>query len=74
MAVNLLKTYPRRMREDKIEEYARIAHENGDVEKFGGLLYLAKELEYDVKYVDKMKAEKEPQEMLQIPYTQLMRK
>ena len=57
MAVDLLKAYPRRMREEKMEEYARIAHENGDVEKFGGLLYLAKELKYDIKYVEKMKAE-----------------
>lgn len=59
MAVKLLKTYPIRMREKKIEEYAKIAHESGDVEKFGGLLYLAKELKYDIKYVEKMKAEEE---------------
>ena len=57
MAVNLLKTYPRRMREEKMEVYAKAAHESGDVEKFGGLLYLAKELKYDIKYVEKMKAE-----------------
>jgi uncharacterized protein YlbG (UPF0298 family) len=59
MAVNLLKTYPRRMREEKMEVYAKAAHESGDVEKFGGLLYLAKELKYDIKYVEKMKAEEE---------------
>ena len=57
MAVGLLKTYPRRMREEKMEEYAEASHESGDVEKFGGLLYLAKELKYDIKYVEKMKAE-----------------
>ena len=59
MAVGLLKTYPRRMREEKMEEYAKASHESGDVEKFGGLLYLAKELKYNIKYVEKMKAEEE---------------
>ena len=55
MAVEILKSYPKTVREERIEYYAKLAHENGDVEKFGGLLYLAKELKYEIKYVDKMK-------------------
>ncbi|WP_022770921.1 hypothetical protein [Butyrivibrio sp. NC2007] len=55
MAVEVLKIYPKKVREERIEYYAKLAHENGDVEKFGGLLYLAKELKYEIKYVDKMK-------------------
>ena len=59
MAADLLKTYPHKLLEEKIEEYAAKAHENGDVEKFGGLLYLAKELDYEIKYVEKMKEKEE---------------
>ena len=59
MAAELLKTYPRKLREEKIEEYAAKAHESGNVEKFAGVLYLAKELDYEIKYVEKMKEKEE---------------
>ena len=56
MAVNVLKDYPKGPVEKKIEENVKLAFENGDVVGLGGLMFLAKEIGYDIKYVEGMKA------------------
>ncbi|SEL85617.1 hypothetical protein SAMN04487770_11931 [Butyrivibrio sp. ob235] len=57
MAVDLLKTYPRADREEKIEENAKLAFETGDVLKLAGVLYLSKQLDYDCKYIKQIREE-----------------
>ena len=59
MSVDLLKKFPRADREKKIEENARLAFEKGDVVKLAGVLYLAKELDYESEYIKQLKKKQE---------------
>ena len=58
-AVELLKTYPHDKCKLKIEEYAKVAYESRDALRLAALLFLAKELSYEIEYVKKAKAESE---------------
>ncbi len=55
MAVDLLKAYPKTMVREKIEENARIAYQDYDVQELGGLLFLAKTIGYEIEYVKEIK-------------------
>ncbi|SDB49140.1 hypothetical protein [Butyrivibrio sp. INlla16] len=59
MAVEVLKKSPRTKVQEKLEEKARIAYEEYDVQELGGLLYLAKVIGYDIQYVKKIKEAQE---------------
>lgn len=56
MAVDAIKLLPRKLRQEKMEERAKAAYEAGSVEKLAGLLYLSKELDYEIKYISKIRA------------------
>ena len=55
MAVENLKDYPRGQLEKKIEKNVQLAFENSDVVGLGGLMFFAKEINYEIKYVEGMK-------------------
>ena len=54
-AVDTLHQYPRQILIAKIEERAKLAYENYDVVGLAGLLYLAKDIDYEIEYCEKMK-------------------
>ena len=55
LAVDLLKKFPKKMVSDEIEKHARLAYENYDVMKLGGLMYMAKTINYEIKFVKEIK-------------------
>ncbi|WP_026526658.1 hypothetical protein [Butyrivibrio sp. VCD2006] len=55
MAVDFLKKCPKESVEEEIEKHVKIAYEDYDVMKMGGLLYLAKQINYEIDYVKKIK-------------------
>ncbi len=56
-AINVLKMFPKDMLEEKIEENAKAAYESGNVQKLAGVMYLAKEVGYDIEFVRQLKGE-----------------
>ena len=55
VAISVLKKYPEEKLKDKIEERARIAYESGDAMHLAGILFLAKEMELQIDYVENIK-------------------
>ena len=58
-AVKVLSQMPKKMLGPEIEERAQIAYKNGDVMRAAGLLYLAKNINYEIEFVQKLKDELE---------------
>ncbi len=54
-AVDVLKTFPKGNLHKKIEEEVKKAFESGDVVHAAGVMYLAKEIDYEIEYVEEMK-------------------
>ncbi len=57
MAVEFLLTLPDSLVEEKIEEHAKKAYEKQDVQRLGGIMYLAREKGYEIRYIQKVKEE-----------------
>lgn len=55
MAVDLLKKFPKEIVTEELEKHAKIAYKNYDVMKLGGLLYMAKEINYEIKFIKEVK-------------------
>jgi hypothetical protein len=55
-AVEILSKLPRKELEGRIEERVAKAHQSGDAMRLAGLLYLAREMKYKIKYVQDLKA------------------
>ena len=53
-AVEVLKTYPEQLLQEKIEAYIKHAYENYDAVGLAGLMYLAKEINYEIRYIADM--------------------
>ena len=54
-AIDVLKEYPRNELCAKIEEKAQSALESGDVVALGGVMFFAKEIDYEVKCLKEVK-------------------
>ncbi|SEK29530.1 hypothetical protein SAMN04487770_101129 [Butyrivibrio sp. ob235] len=57
MAIELLKKYPRKSLEEKLEIYSKNAYDSGDAQKLAGMMYLAKEIEYEIPFIKLLKGE-----------------
>lgn len=51
----LMREFPSDMLKTKLEERAKMVYEEKDVLKMAGLLFLAKKLDYDIKYIQDIK-------------------
>ncbi len=54
-AAALLKTYPKEILKTRMEETAKRSYESADALKLAGVLYLSKELGYDIEYIEQKK-------------------
>lgn len=55
LAVTVLSKFPRDILMQEIEKRARLYHEAEDALRLAGILFLAKEIKYDIKYVEAVK-------------------
>ena len=56
-AVDVLLDFPKDELKRKIEEQTKLVFESGDVVALGGVMFLAQRINYEIKYLEKAKAE-----------------
>lgn len=70
LAINALKTIPLDALKEKIEENAKLAYEAENVERLAGVMYLAKEIGYEIEFTKELKEKavaREKEEKNKIP-------
>ncbi|WP_026671062.1 hypothetical protein [Butyrivibrio sp. AE3006] len=55
-AVDVLQDFPKSVLQEKLEEEAQRAYENVDVLGLAGLIYFAKQIGYEIKYIEELKS------------------
>lgn len=69
MAADVLSGFPKNTLEKELEERAQLYHESEDALKLAGILFLAKEIGYEIKYVESIKDRINEVPSATLPYT-----
>ena len=55
LAADVLAAFPKDILEKELEERAKLYHESEDALRLAGILFLAKKIKYDIRYVEEVK-------------------